>query len=566
MFIELELKMTADETFDPEQLLAALREVATVGPPAVKIMRDAYLDTRSRCLARAGLSGRWRRVGRAGSLQIKPVLLIPQLVLERVELGVQLDRGRDPARTLKSTAQRQLGARLRGLPVPEVELRSRREVYVVQCGDCAAELSIDRSTALLPGRRSGVPFMEVELELASGPREDFERMVQALAQVPGLSPSGKSKHRRALELLGLPVLRLAAPAPTFDASSTTDEVARQVCLTQWHNVRAFEPGTRLSLDPEYLHKMRVSTRRLRAALRTFEDCFTLRDQRYLQGNLRWLAAVLGQVRDMDVQLLQLAQRQRELGSEPDAGWRQLRDALRRRREVALTELRSELDSDRYQRLCARAPQVFARAPRRYGGHPGAAPVSDHGEELVATRGRQFFKAARRVRRDPVPLHVHALRIRGKKLRYTCEFFAPLYSPEYRAGVKRLCRFQDVLGLFNDNVVSGELARSLRQEALTGATEATGEYLYVLGLLDAASRLGAESARSEVRGALKRLGGPRAVEALAREAAAAASQQRKQQRKLLKRQRKAANKADKDNASVSTSTRDRPATGAGDRRS
>ena len=537
MFVERELKMSAGEAFSPEELLATVGKMARLSEPAHKRMLDVYMDTRSKSMAGAGLSGRWRRVGHKGALQVKPVVLIPGLVLQRVEIGSVLGRGDDPSLVLKRMVESTLPVRLRGLPIPEVVIRSNREVYRVESETgCVAELSLDQSTALLPGRRKRVPFAEVELEYVEGDLDGFDELVRVIAGLPGLSPSNKSKHRRALDLLDLPVVYLSAPAVVHESGDPTDEVARAVCAAQWSNVRSYEPGTRVALDPEYLHKMRVSTRRLRAALRTFDCCFPKRTQEYLQGNLRWLAAVLGEVRDMDVQLIQLDGRRKELGQAPQEGWDHLRVVLERRREAALERLREALDSERYQRLCHRAPETFKRAPRRPYAHPGRRPVAYHGDELVTRRARQFARAAKKCKKQPLPRRVHALRIRGKKLRYTSEFFASLYRPGYKEQVKRLAPFQDVLGLFNDSVVCGELARQLRDEALLDEGTPPA-YLYVLGMLDAASQAEASAARAGVASAYKRLGGAGALDLLLKETARASRRERRRRAREEKRRRK-----------------------------
>jgi CHAD domain-containing protein len=515
--LEQELKLTADGGFSAEVLLRTVGQHGRLGEPQLKIVRDVYMDTRSGALARCGLSARWRRVGRAARVQAKPVLLVPGLVQRRVELAAPLLRGQDPGRALKQLLEQSLPLRLRGVPVPQVEVHNRREARVVELeGGCRAELSIDRAEARRPGARSGPRFLELELELLEGDPAVFGRLVQAVAELPGLSPSGTSKHRRALALQQLEVFDPAVPRPSFEADAAADEVARAVCRALWDNVRSYEPGTRLGLDIEYLHKMRVSTRRLRAALRTFDCCFTLRSLEYLQRNLRWLAAELGQVRDMDVQLSQLQQRQASLGPEPGEGWEALRRVLERRQARARQRLLDSLFGARYQRLCTRAPQILGGSPpRRPLVHPGRQPVALLAGRMVGKRVRQVLKAARKVRREPRTEHVHRLRIRGKQLRYVCEFFAPLYHSRFAARVKRLSRFQDVLGLFNDNVVNGELARELRAGAL--ASDSPPALLYVLGQLDAASQQGARAARAEVNEAFSRVGGRKAVQALADEA-------------------------------------------------
>jgi len=62
------------------------------------------------------------------------------------------------------------------------------------------------------------------------------------------------------------------------------------------------PGVREGKDLECIHRMRVATRRLRAAFRTFSGCAKRGKIRRLQKALRRTAAVLGAARDLDVQI------------------------------------------------------------------------------------------------------------------------------------------------------------------------------------------------------------------------------------------------------------------------
>jgi CHAD domain-containing protein len=524
MRVEVELKLLADDGFSSVALLEALcAGGATVSAPTTVRVHDVYLDTRSRSLARAGLSGRWRRKDGRGSLDVKPELLLPGLVLGRVEISTRLARGEDPGRALRALVERVLPLTLRGLPVPEVEVRSVREVYRVElpsgpaaAGSCEAELCIARAVASGPGVRTGVPFSEVELELLEGEVEPLLAVAERLATFPGLTPSKQSKHRRALELLDLPVFRPAPPSPTFGPLTPTDLAARHLCGTQLAAVRAFEQGSRAGLDPEYVHKMRVATRRLRAGLRVFAPCFDRRTLERLSGGLGWLADALGEVRDLDVQLLQLPERRRRLGPDPQGGWEELRAVLAARRDEARTRLLRVLGSRRYSGLLERSSTAFSLAlPRRRSGHPGAARVVETAAAILERRVKQFVNAASDCRHSPTPGALHALRIRGKKLRYASEFFRPLFGDGFASGVARFADFQDTLGRFQDEVVLGELASTLRDAVLRGG--GSSEYLYVLGQLAAASRLGSETGERELSQAFEGLGGAKAVRSLAKEA-------------------------------------------------
>jgi len=519
--VERELKLLGGEGFSRVALLEVLGATPGVrlGEARTVQVHDVYLDTRGRALARAGLSARWRRKDRRGSLQVKPVLLVSGLVLERVELHRDLARGEDAAAALHALLERELAVRLDGKLAPEVELRARREVILVEAGEgeeaCEAELSLDQVTAARPGVRGGPRFLEVELELLRGSVPAFDALCQQIAATPDLSASKGSKHRRALELLGRSPPPLAPPPPTLAPLLPADPAARQICAAQLGAIRGYEGGARLGLDPEYLHKMRVATRRLRAALRALGECFEVRARRWLLGELRWLAGALGAVRDLDVQLLSLEERAARLGQEPREGWEELRAVLRARRDAARAALLAALSAPRYARLLERADALFASVPRRRPSHPGAQPVVELAAAILKKRARNVVRAARACRADPAPAALHALRIEGKKLRYACEFFGSLYDARFAEGVTRLEAFQDVLGLFQDGIVAGALVSELLDEALSRG--ASGPYLYVLGALAAASRLGAEAAGSSLAAAYEQLGKARGVRRLARQA-------------------------------------------------
>ena len=61
-----------------------------------------------------------------------------------------------------------------------------------------------------------------------------------------------------------------------------------------------EPKAWEGLDPEGVHQMRVCTRRLRAAFRAFRDVLPANAVRSFNREFKWVASVLGRVRDLDV--------------------------------------------------------------------------------------------------------------------------------------------------------------------------------------------------------------------------------------------------------------------------
>ncbi|MBW2733928.1 MAG: CHAD domain-containing protein [Deltaproteobacteria bacterium] len=543
MQTETELKLLCDDDFELSELLAATRKVAEVSEPTVIDQVDVYLDTRSRSLQRAGLSARVRRKGQKRKIEIKPVPLITAVVMERAEIEAELPRGKAAGVTLRQVVEECLPIKLRGVPIERVMLKTRRRRYDVRTEGLHAELCVDEVSVMRPGSRRSFLFEEVELELREGERGDFDRIAASIAELPPLMPSGKSKYVRALELLGLPGFAFGSAKPLFKAEHSADEVARMICNAQFEAMRSYEPGTRVGLDPEQLHKMRVATRRLRAALKTFSFCFDRRNGDFLSRNYKWLAAVLGDVRDLDVHLLRAPIWEAELGKGPEKeGWAELRAVLHQRWEAARERLLLALNSRRYERLCERSVAAFSQTPRRRSEHAGGRAVGLVASKAVKKAERRFLGALQHYHQCGDAESMHALRIVGKKLRYTGEFFKPLYSPAFAKRLKELAAFQDEVGLLQDDVVAHALARELydsapRATAPTGSgpQRASGAYLHVLGLLAGSAIASERYGGLRVEQALREIDEERVARDLLVEA-------RKVARRLLKEQAKAAKAA------------------------
>lgn len=58
-------------------------------------------------------------------------------------------------------------------------------------------------------------------------------------------------------------------------------------------------------DPEGIHRLRTTTRRLRSELRSLENVVDGRFREQLEAELKWLAGCLGAVRDLDILLARL---------------------------------------------------------------------------------------------------------------------------------------------------------------------------------------------------------------------------------------------------------------------
>jgi CHAD domain-containing protein len=261
-----------------------------------------------------------------------------------------------------------------------------------------------------------------------------------------------------------------------------------------------EPGTRLGLDAEYLHDMRVASRRLREALRVFRDALPARRVQALRRHLRWIGNGLGRVRDLDVHLTDLEEEARNVPFSLRSGLLLYRDLLRARRSKAREALLRMLATRRYAGFVESFGSFLRKgAPKRPSAPAAAEPVTTAARAAIRRRLKRVLKDGRAVGPDTPDEELHRLRIRCKRLRYTCEFFAGLYGAPAEDMARRAKSVQDVLGRHQDSVVAADTLAAAAQDVRAPRREGR-DMLMAMGYLTAWH---GERARQARRGFRKR---------------------------------------------------------------
>lgn len=205
-------------------------------------------------------------------------------------------------------------------------------------------------------------------------------------------------------------------------------------------------------DPEFVHQMRVALRRLRTLMRFFPRFADDRWKDAFGADLRWLAALLGTVRDWDVFSTESlpALIAADGGS---ADWNGTLDAARAQAMAARIELRQALHSARYARLTLGWLEwlsTLALPPN--GGDDDTPSLRRHATKRVRRLFGHLYALPSLTSLDTAARH--QVRIDAKRLRYALEFFASLASRRTRnETVKTLARVQSVLGEANDTMVA-----------------------------------------------------------------------------------------------------------------
>jgi CHAD domain-containing protein len=482
---EREAKLAAPPGFDlPE--LGGLGDGVLAEPQPARRLQTTYYDTADLRLARWDASLRYRP-GEGWTVKLPEgqhgVLLV------RAEHVFGGDGRRPPAEALAlirpfvRTAQVTPTVRMRTLRRP-VELRDPE-------GSRLAEL-VDDEVQVLDGRRVVGRFRELEVELDDDADPDLlEQVVEQLLEAGAEAADPTPKYLRALagheRALGPEV----AP-PEVDDGSSIEELLRHDLATSTLRLFRHEAGVRTGEDPEAVHQARVGTRRLRSTLRTFSKLLDEEWTDRLRDDLKWLADLLGEVRDTDVLLERFEDHLAGLPAGDAKAGRRLLDRLGDQRDQARRRLLGAMAQDKYAVLlddlvaAAAAPALLPGADR---------PAAEVMPPLVAKPWKRLRKEVRQAGDDPPDEQLHQIRIRAKRARYAAEAVEPVFGKQAEDFADAVADLQSVLGDHQDAVVGEAWLR----EAAAGARR---DVALVAGLLIAAERAAAADTRERWRSVWK----------------------------------------------------------------
>jgi CHAD domain-containing protein len=210
------------------------------------------------------------------------------------------------------------------------------------------------------------------------------------------------------------------------------------CLAQ---INANAASLRAGRSVEGLHQLRVAFRRLEVALGAFGKEFRQDWLEELRGRAKILLGRLSAARDLDVFVEKLLAQPPGISGEGLAALRaraeNARDAAWEQAGQCIASPEFELFADDVAALASsQLPLTHRRLPKT------AARILDRQIRRVKKRGKT---ARSREEGD-----MHRLRIALKKLRYSAEFFAPLYPrKDVRRYLEKLKGLQNHLGDLND---------------------------------------------------------------------------------------------------------------------
>jgi CHAD domain-containing protein len=225
-------------------------------------------------------------------------------------------------------------------------------------------------------------------------------------------------------------------------------------------------GVRTSDDIEYIHRMRVASRRLRAALPLFRSCFPAKQYTRWMQEIATITRALGNARDVDVQIAFLVKYRKRtaaaLNAKAPDGHEQenalepaiaylLRD-LKKRRQQLQNRVLSALDSLEKSGIIDEMRAAFALrivSCRRTPVQSVAYGIPTIAAYRIESRLSTVLSFEGWVSHADAVAEHHAMRIAAKKLRYTIEVYGPVYKGGLKQTHARVKNLQEILGDLHD---------------------------------------------------------------------------------------------------------------------
>jgi CHAD domain-containing protein len=216
-------------------------------------------------------------------------------------------------------------------------------------------------------------------------------------------------------------------------------------------------------DVEYVHRLRVSTRRAMAALRLYRNWLPRKPARRVKKWLKQIRKAAGEARDLDV--LRIRIEEQESAETAHA----LQATVSRRAQVQPRIIRVADRARRRRRLQRQTKRLIDGIESCCNKRccDECAPFQKWAQHRLNELATEFFESMPSANDDPAALH--QFRIRAKALRYAIEVMSPAFGPELRHQLYPIVEeLQERLGRINDHAAA--LAR-LDEWSKEGTNEA-----------------------------------------------------------------------------------------------
>jgi inorganic triphosphatase YgiF len=445
--LKLELPQDAVEAFGRSAFLPAECDEAN--------LQAAYFDTPDKQLKALGYTLRIRRSGDKRVQTVKAGYEGGGGLFARAEWEMPVTQD-EPVIDTRTPIAGLLGDDADSI-APAFHVDVERRTWLITEDKAEIELVLDRGVVRAGERQA--PICEIELESKAGEPYALFSLARRIEQVVPVRLGVAAKSERGYRLLESASAFFKAEPVMLKPGSRAEDAFQTVARACVRHYRLNEGLLLDHYDPLALHQARVAVRRLRSALTLFKPMLEEADVTRFQDELRWLAKLLGEARDLDVLVERTA---------PGI----LHDRIDEARATVHGKVIEALKSQRARGMMIDIVEWLTLG----AGHMDcrAGGLGDElAEQFTARRLQHFHHWVVKHGRKMAKLNDeqrHEIRKKAKKLRYASEFFGGLFTGEKKERrrpsryIKTLEVLQDQLGALNDLVSAPGL---LAQHGLSG---------------------------------------------------------------------------------------------------
>jgi CHAD domain-containing protein len=360
--------------------------------------------------------------------------------------------------------------------VARIATTRQQRILLDDAGASLAEVVDDDVSAESMGEVTALSqWREIEVELTGGDRRLLQA-ADAYLRKSGLRRSGRSAKLQRVLADRLPA---AEPPPRLTPDAPAGQVVVAYLRAQADVLKSADPAVRRD-EPDSVHQMRVTSRRLRSTLQAYPAVLESEATAHLQAELQWLGQVLGDARDGEVLAAHLEGLLDQLPPELLLGpvRATVTEHFAPRIAAARRAVLRQLDSRRYLALLDELDGLLADPPLT----PAAAdPASDVLPGQIAKAYRRLRRRIRHARSLPPgearDAALHSARKAAKRTRYATEVMVAVAGRHAGRLVGRMKKIQSVLGGHQDAVIARATIRDLGLRA-----HQAGDNAFTFGLL------------------------------------------------------------------------------------
>lgn len=241
------------------------------------------------------------------------------------------------------------------------------------------------------------------------------------------------------------------------SNTTIEHTFHHILSRELKSINTWRKVAIMGADPEGVHQIRISLRKIRTALLVFKPVINTKYSQVLAKKFKKYATVLDDARDLDVYILT------NFTGDSDSTIKSCAISKRNKAYQRVKKLLKSKSFNKLIRSCKKwlktgqwQKKIIKDKKLNYSLQSFAFDTLDSLMKVIILKGETPQQLD--------DLALHKLRIDCKKLRYTTEFFISLYDENtIRTFIEKLKQLQDSLGDIHDTFIQKQLHQRLLQK-------------------------------------------------------------------------------------------------------